>query len=848
MSRYKNFAVFMGLALVAVSGQTAEPTIKYEVTGNELIVTYTGTLYQSEDAVSWTAVPNAASPYQVKMGNKQLFFCSQGGGEVQPIVPGENFSTSLPGSVWLDMNWINPGTFIMGSPTDELGRGDDETRHQVTLTKGYWLGKYEVTQAQYQAVMGKNPSSFKGADLPVEQVSWNDAMNFCSRLTAIEKAAGRLPRGYEYTLPTEAQWEYACRAGTTTAFNNGKNILKEEQIKDEPCPNLDEVAWYRYNSDKKTHSVGQRKSNAWGLYDMHGNVVEWCLDWYDDYPTSAVVDPEGPAARVSYGRVFRGGCWHNSNSSSIGTAAACRSACRCSNDPDFNYSVLGFRVALVPIYYSPTPGSSATIEVADDVRLKLNWIEPGTFIMGSPKGEVGRDSGETQHEVTLTRGYWMGKYEVTQAQYEAVMGKNPSNFKGADLPVEQVSWFDAMDFCLKLTASERTAGRLPEGYEYTLPTEAQWEYACRAGTTTSLNSGFGSITDEEKCLGPDQVSWYKYNSKETTHPVGQKLSNAWGLYDMHGNVWEWCLDWYEEYPTSAVVDPTGADAGMYHVMRGGAWNNPAKLIRSASRSYNTPRVSYFNTGFRVALTPVIYPPAPGSNATIALSNGVKLDLNWIKPGTFTMGSPEDELDRLDDETQHKVTLTKGYWMGKYEITQAQYYAVTGKNPSKWKGADLPVERVTWFDAKEFCEKLTAIEKAAGRLPEGYEYTLPTEAQWEYACRAGTTTALNSGKDLSDGDHECPEMDEVGWYYYNSDDKTHPVGQKKPNAWGLYDMHGNVWEWCLDWYPGYEGSIRVIRGGGWYDSAGRSRSAYRSYGNPSSYGSDGGFRVALAPMK
>ena len=495
----------LAMGLATITTQATEPTVQYEVTGDELILTYSGTLLQSTDAVNWVEVAFASSPYKVRIGDKKLFFCTK----ELPAVPGEDFSTLLPGGVGLDIIWIKPGTFLMGSPKNELGRGDDETRHQVTLTKGYWLGKYEVTQAQYQAVMGKNPSSFKGADLPVEQVSWNDAMNFCSRLTAIEKAAGRLPRGYEYTLPTEAQWEYACRAGTTTAFNNGKNILKEEQIKDEPCPNLDEVAWYRYNSDKKTHSVGQRKSNAWGLYDMHGNVVEWCLDWYDDYPTSAVVDPEGPAARVSYGRVFRGGCWHNSNSSSIGTAAACRSACRCSNDPDFNYSVLGFRVALVPIYYSPTPGSSATIEVADDVRLKLNWIEPGTFIMGSPRGEVGRDSGETQHEVTLTRGYWMGMYEVTQAQYEAVMGKNPSNFKGADLPVEQVSWSDAMDFCLKLTASERTAGRLPEGYEYTLPTEAQWEYACRAGTTTSLNSGFGSITDEEKCLGPDQVSWYK---------------------------------------------------------------------------------------------------------------------------------------------------------------------------------------------------------------------------------------------------------------------------------------------------------------------------------------------------
>ena len=172
-----------------------------------------------------------------------------------------------------------------------------------------------------------------------------------------------------------------------------------------------------------------------------------------------------------------------------------------------------------------------------------------------------------------------------------------------------------------------------------------------------------------------------------------------------------------------------------------------------------------------------------------------------------------------------MTLTKGYWMGKYEVTQAQYEAIIGTNPSNFKGANLPVEMVSWDDAMEFCAVLTVIEKVKGRLPEGYEYTLPTEAQWEYACRAGTTTALNSGKNLS-GWNACPEMDEVGWYDYNSDDKTHPVGQKKPNAWELYDMHGNVREWCLDWYGDHPdlavvdpsgldtGSYRVLRDCGW----------------------------------
>ncbi|MBO6003983.1 MAG: formylglycine-generating enzyme family protein, partial [Verrucomicrobia bacterium] len=212
------------------------------------------------------------------------------------------------------------------------------------------------------------------------------------------------------------------------------------------------------------------------------------------------------------------------------------------------------------------------------------WIEPGTFIMGSPENEKGRWPIETQHEVTLTKGYWLSRYEVTQSQYEAVMGINPSKFKGSNRPVECVSWYEAFDFCIKLTTIEKEAGRLPEGYEYTLPTEAQWEYACRAGTTTALNNDKNLSADWE-CPEMDEVGWYKCNSKEKTHPVGRKKPNAWGLYDMHGNVDEWCLDWYkyEDYPTSAVTDPMGPDIGDYRVTRGDSWFNTPRFCRSAHR-------------------------------------------------------------------------------------------------------------------------------------------------------------------------------------------------------------------------------------------------------------------------
>ncbi|MBQ7589726.1 MAG: formylglycine-generating enzyme family protein [Verrucomicrobia bacterium] len=581
MHTYKKTFGLLAVVLAAAMVQAAAPTISCKTDGNDLIVTYTGTLYQSSDAVKWTEVASASSPYQVKMGNKKLFFCAKG--------ESKNFTISLSDTVDLNMIWIEPGTFIMGSPEDELGRWDDEVQHEVTLTKEYWLGKYEVTQAQYKAVMGKNPSYFwLGNDWPVEQVSWDDAMDFCAKLTAIEKEAGRVPEGYGYTLPTEAQWEYACRAGTTTALNSGKDLSSVNK-----CSEMDEVGWYGYNSDDMSQRVGQKQPNAWGLYDMHGNVWEWCSDWRGDYPTSAVVDPKGPD--TGWNHIMRGGSWAN-------PAVTCRSARR--GNPlggSSGGNLIGFRVALAPV----PPTGDMTIPLSETVNLDMIWIKPGTFMMGSPEDELGRNAEkEIQHQVTLTKAYWLGKYEVTQAQYETIMETNPAKFKGADLPVEMVSWSDAKEFCKKLTEIEKEAGRLPDGYEYTLPTEAQWEYACRAGTTTALNSG-KNLSDMYVCPEMDEVGWYVGNSDETTHPAGQKQPNAWGLYDMHGNVMEWCLDIYwSTYPSTPVTDPTGADSGSYMVVRGGLWVSSASGCRSASRSSCMFSGRLNSVGFRVALAPV----------------------------------------------------------------------------------------------------------------------------------------------------------------------------------------------------------------------------------------------------
>jgi len=221
------------------------------------------------------------------------------------------------------------------------------------------------------------------------------------------------------------------------------------------------------------------------------------------------------------------------------------------------------------------------------------WIPPGTFVMGSPSSEEGRDADEVQHTVTLTQGFWMSDHEVTQGEYQAVMGNNPSYFKGdLNRPVEQVSWDDAVLYCQKLTERERAGGQITAQQAYRLPTEAEWEYAARAGTT---GARYGEL---------DTIAWWYGNAGKQTHPVKQKAPNAWGLYDMLGNVWEWCADWSGEYPAGSVTDPTGPNSGSVRVYRGGSWGNDASVARSAYRSWVVPGNRYSFLGFRPALSSV----------------------------------------------------------------------------------------------------------------------------------------------------------------------------------------------------------------------------------------------------
>ena len=249
-----------------------------------------------------------------------------------------------------------------------------------------------------------------------------------------------------------------------------------------------------------------------------------------------------------------------------------------------------------PVAIAPKPAVAAKPavpeqKITNSIGMTFLYIKPGTFMMGSPSDEPGRNSDETQHKATLTRGYYMQTTEVTQKQWQAVMGNNPSYFKncGEDCPVEQVSWNDAQEFIRRLNQKESVSG-------YRLPTEAEWEYAERAGTNTVYSFG-----DSDSQLS--NYAWYAGNSGEKTHPVAQKNSNSWGLYDMHGNVWEWCQDWYGIYPTGSVTDPKGPSSGSYRVHRGGSWRSRARGCRSANCYNSTPDSRDDNLGFRLSRTP-----------------------------------------------------------------------------------------------------------------------------------------------------------------------------------------------------------------------------------------------------
>jgi formylglycine-generating enzyme required for sulfatase activity len=320
----------------------------------------------------------------------------------------------------------------------------------------------------------------------------------------------------------------------------------------------------------------------------------------------------------------------------------------------FGAALLAGILACPTVYSAPHSGEPWTLRLDGGVRLDMIWIAPGRFSMGSSNSETPRDTDEgPQVTVTLSHGFWLGMTPVTIGQWMAVTGldvrgqlrkildddtlqdfagrkqtvrdfmhvsKNadPADYlanENADLPMYFVSWNDAMDFCRRLNARERAAGRLPARYEYTLPTEAQWEYAARAGTAAATYAG-PPIMQDGRATVLDNIAWYEGNSGESyigrgfavagrtagPRPVARKQPNAWGFYDMLGNIWQWCWDWYGPYAGGSTTDPAGPANGTERVNRGGSFGSSARDERSANRAGNPPGEASAYRGFRLALS------------------------------------------------------------------------------------------------------------------------------------------------------------------------------------------------------------------------------------------------------
>ena len=529
--------------------------------------------------------------------------------EASPPKHGDRWTTGLG----IEFVYIAPRTFTMGSPD----RFPNEKQHRVALTSGYWMAVTEITQQHWKRVMGTEPwkgepDVREGADIAASYVSWEMASEWCRRANELDK---KRPPGFAYRLPTEAEWECACRAGTTTAYCFGDS-----------ADELGDYAWFEDNAKKAGedygHAVGRKRANSWELHDMHGNVWEWCLDASESAEFGVVADTyrdgvRDPVSRKGWLRVVRGG------SSSLGPQD-CRSAFRFSFEPFFAWGNSGFRPGLTPI---PAEGGAEDAQLTDreapprsrplkhgdrwatSLNIGLVYIAPRTFTMGSPQSEEGRGSDETQHDVTLTLGYWMAVTEITQEQWKRVMGTEPwkgNVRKGWHIAASYINWEMAAEWCKRANDLDE---KLPPGFKYRLPTEAEWECACRGGTKTAF--GFG---DDASKLG--RYAWFARNmffaGRRHANPVARKRPNAWDLYDMHGNLGEWCLDAAELKNVDFVVADTYRDGvtdplskmGSRRVMRGGNWfKSGPRYFRSARRYAFLPGVASSMAGFRPVLAP-----------------------------------------------------------------------------------------------------------------------------------------------------------------------------------------------------------------------------------------------------
>ena len=731
-------------------------------------------------------------------------------------------------SIGMKFVLIPPGEFTMGSTRAEIDAAlavlepGDEIRkelihsefpaHRVVLTKPIYLGVHEVTQGQYQQVMGKNPSYYaptsrgkdavQGVDTvnyPVDTVSWNDALAFCSELSASEKlqpsAVGNATISdgtpdERYRLPTEAQWEFACRAGTTTRYWTGHS-----------AESLLTTDWTAANAGGRTHAVGELKSNPLGLCDMHGNIWEWVLDrwdttFYSQFAEKPAIDPSGSSLGST--RVVRGGLWSNPASNARATT---RAALLPTTRGGYR---LGFRVAL-PV---------------DAVRKAAK--STGRPDAASAPGQV----------VDLLK--------LVDANRDAVHGK-------WTLSPDGLASDGSVPFCrLKL--------------RYAPPPECDFRVEFTAVGGNDILQLFS--------VGGRNCTWLmgawggKYDGFDTVknHPLTREGTNIIGgptsirRGQRHTSVIQVRRD-----SITAIIDgkevvrhaTDGSDLGIPSEWSIGEGAIGLGTTFDAVVFHKVELIVPGAAGDRsdeasVRPGPTDVPPALERQEPFTNSLGMKFVLipkgeSWLGGGGGTPG-------------EKHVEFSEDFFLGSFEVTQAEWLAVTGLNPSQFRGVEgltdeqalrLPVEKVSWDDAQLFLQRLNARDKQPGWI-----YRLPTEEEWEYACRGSPRSdMLDSGFHyyLEQPTNE-PPVGQINYSYPESIQRTNLVGSYPANPLGLFDMHGNVWEWCLDEAPPdptdeTPGPRHAMRGGSWNSNADSCQAAH-SYGRPASFrGMHVGLRLA-----
>jgi len=571
-------------------------------------------------------------------------------------------------------------------------------------------------------------------------------------------------------------------------------------------------------------------------------------------------------------------------------------------------------IALALGKLTPTETESSGMKTTNGDELV--YVEGGSFVMGDTWGD-GADVEKPAHRVNLTYDLYVGKYPVTFEEYDRFCmetGATEPEDEGLGRgrrPVINVSWFQATWYCNWLSEKEN----LPPAYYqdgslldengkktndiarvsgYRLLSEAEWEYAARGGKKSQDYEYSGS--DD-----PDRVAWFDENSSDAPtdlseatrskeqkktfeekklapHEVGMKMPNELGLYDMSGNVWEWCSDRFDDYAGSEQTNPYAISEGG-RVIRGGCWFKSANLARIAHREGLSPIEIYNGVGFRICRAADRKTKADSSSErherqadeSPYVPTEEVPDVVLVEGGSFKMGDTWGD-GLIDERPVHEVTITHDFYIGKYEVRFSEFDVfceATGRIPPSdegWGRGDLPVMNITWWDAVEFCNWLSEREglpqaydddgrllDATGKVTDKVErvpgFRLPTEAEWEYAARGGNKS---EGHKYAGSD----DVDEVAWYCENSGIKTHEVGKKAPNELGIHDMSGNIWEWCSDWYEedyyryspnvnpyNAEGDYeRVMRGGSVGLNETFARVSHRDCLEPSSAGNAVGFRI------